>query len=53
MQIVLLEYDKKKIVDSKFNFIGHLHDEFILLLRLESFSVFLSLSFKPRWDYQL
>ena len=33
---------QKKIVDSKFNFIGHLHDEFILLLRLESFSVFLS-----------
>ena len=32
----------KKIVDSKFNFIGHLHDEFILLLRLQSFSVFLS-----------
>ena len=41
MQIVLLEYDKKKI-DSKVNFICHLHDEFILLLRLESFSVFLS-----------
>ena len=41
MQIVLLEYDKK-IIDSKFNCIDHLHDEFILLLRLESFSVFLS-----------